>query len=46
MRESCYFFTRRAANVVSEACFTMITGDRHDERAAMDFSMQACKLAI
>ena len=39
IRASFYFFTRRAANVVSEACFTVMTGDRHDERAAMDFSM-------
>ena len=38
-RASSYFFTRRAADVVSEACFTVMTGDRHDERAAMDFSM-------
>ena len=33
------FFTRRAADVVSEACFTVMTGDRHDKRTAMDFSM-------
>ena len=39
IRTSSYFFTRRAADVVSEACFTVMTGDRHDERAAMDFSM-------
>ena len=39
IRVSSYFFTRRAADVVSEACFTVMTGDRHDERAAMDFSM-------
>ena len=39
IRASSYFFTRRAADVVSEACFTVMTGDRHDERAAMDFSM-------
>ena len=25
------FFTRRAADVVSEACFTVMTGDRHDK---------------
>ena len=30
---------RRVADVVSEACFTVMTGDRHDERAAMNFSM-------
>ena len=28
-----------AADVVSKACFTAMTGDRHDERAAMDLSM-------
>ena len=39
IRASSYFFTRRAADVVSEACFTVMTGDRHDKRAAMDFSM-------
>ena len=39
IRTSSYFFTRRAADVVSEACFTAMTGDRHDERAAMDLSM-------
>ena len=40
IRASSFFFTRRAADVVSEACFTVITGDRHDKRAAMDF----CKI--
>ena len=39
IRANSYFFTRRAADVVSEACFTVMTGDRHDKRAAMDFSM-------
>ena len=39
IRASSYFFTRRAADVVSEACFTVMTGDRHDERAAMNFGM-------
>ena len=33
------FFTRRAADVVSEACFTVMTGDHHNERAATDFSL-------
>ena len=37
------FFTRRAADVVSEACFTVMTGDRHDERAAMNFGMKKKK---
>ena len=36
IRGSSYFFTRRAADVFSEACFTAMTGDRHDELAAMD----------
>ena len=27
------------ADVVSKACFTAMTGDRHDERAAMDFGI-------
>ena len=31
IRANSYFFTRRAADVVSEACFTVMTGDRHDE---------------
>ena len=39
IRASSYFFTRRAADVVSEACLTVMTGDRHNERAAVDFSM-------
>ena len=39
IRASSYFFTRRPADVVSEACFTVMTGDRHAKRAAMDFSM-------
>ena len=34
-----YFFIRRAADEFSEACCTVMTGDRHDGRAAMDFSM-------
>ena len=41
IRASTYFFTRRAADLVSEACFTAMTGDRHDELAAMDHSMIA-----
>ena len=39
IRASSYFFIQRVADVVSEACFTVMTGDRHDKRAAMDFSM-------
>ena len=37
-QSSSYFFTRRVADVVSEACFTVMTGDRHDERAAMNLA--------
>ena len=33
------FFTRRAADVASEACFAVMTGDRHNELTTMDFSM-------
>ena len=33
--------SERAADLVSEACFTAMTGDRHDELAAMDHSMIA-----
>ena len=33
IRVSSYFFTRRAADVVSEACFIAMTGDRHDDRS-------------
>ena len=36
---SSYFFTRRAADVLPEACFTTMTEDRHDELAAMDLSV-------
>ena len=36
---SSYFFTRRATDVVSVACFTVMTGDHRDELAAMEFSM-------
>ena len=39
IKASSYFFTWRVANVVSEACFTVMTRDYHDERAAMNFSM-------
>ena len=32
---SSKLFTRRAADVISEACFTRMTGDRHDELARL-----------
>ena len=41
---SSNFFTRRAADVVPEACFTAMTEDRHDELAAMDLSVIAVAL--
>ena len=44
IRASSYFFTRRAADVVPEACFTVMTEDRHDELAAMDLSVIAVAL--
>ena len=44
IRASSQLFIRRAADVISEACFTAMTGDRHDELAAMDFSMIAVAL--
>ena len=36
---SSYFSTRRAADVVSEACFIAMTGDRHDDRSRSDTVM-------
>ena len=44
IRASSYFFTRRAAVVVPEACFIVMTEDRHFEPAAMDFSVMAVAL--
>ena len=46
IRASSYFFTRRAADVVPEACFTAMTKDRHDERAAVDLSVIALALTV
>ena len=43
-RATSYFFTRRAADVVPEACFTAMTKDHHDELAAMDLSVIAVAL--
>ena len=39
IRANSYFFTRRAADVLPEACFTTMTEDRHDELAAMVLSV-------
>ena len=38
IRASSLLFTRRTADVISEAGFTTMTGDRHDELAAIDLS--------
>ena len=46
IRASSYFFTRRAADVVPEACFTAMTKDRHDELAAVDLSVIALALTV
>ena len=35
----------QAADVISDACFTAMTGDCHDDLAAMDLSMTAFPLA-
>ena len=35
IKASSYFFTWRVANVVSEACFTVMTRDYHNERAVI-----------
>ena len=43
-RATSYLFTRRAADVVPEACFTAMTKDHHDELAAMDLSVIAVAL--
>ena len=44
IRTSSLFFTRRAADASSEACFTLMTRDRYDDPAAMDLSMIAVAL--
>ena len=44
IRTSSSLFTRRVADLVSEACFTAMTGDRHERLAAMDLSMIAVTL--
>ena len=46
IREGSYFFTLRAAYVVSDACYTAMTGNRHDERAVLDLSMIAVALTL
>ena len=44
IRASSWLFTRAAAAVIFEACFTAMTGDRYDELAVMDLSMIAVAL--
>ena len=44
VRASSYFFTRRAADEVSVACFTAMIEDGHDKLAAMDLTMIAVAL--
>ena len=44
IRESSLLFSRRAANVISEASLIAMTGDRYDELAVMDLSMIAVAL--
>ena len=44
IRVSCQLFTRRAVDVIPDACFTAMTGDRYDKPAAMDLSMIAVAL--
>ena len=39
IRASSLLFSRRAADVISEAYLIVMTGDRHDELAALDLSM-------
>ena len=46
IRASPLLFTRTAADVISEACFTAMTGDRHDDLAAMDLSRIAVALTV
>ena len=43
-RASSYFSSRRAVDLVPEACSTAITEDRRDELAAIDLSMIAVAL--
>ena len=39
IRANSHFFTRRADDVLPEACLTTMTEDRHCELAAMDLSV-------
>ena len=44
IRASSLFFTRRAADAITEVCFIAMTGDRHNELAALDLGMIAVAL--
>ena len=46
IRENSQLFTRRAVDVISEACFPAMTGYRHDEQAVMDVSMIAVAIVF
>ena len=45
IRVGSQLFTRKAAIIISAACFTAMTRDRYDDVAAMDLSMIAVALA-
>ena len=44
IRASSQLFTRMVDNVISQACFTVMTGDRHAKLATMDHNMIAFAL--
>ena len=44
IRASSQLFIRRAADVISKACSTAMTEDRHDELAAMEFQRDRAQL--
>ena len=37
-RASSQLLARRAADVISKSCFTVMNGDRHDELAALNLA--------
>ena len=46
IRVSSKLFTRRAADLIVEACFSAMTRDRHGKRAAVNLSMIAVALKL
>ena len=44
IRVGSLLLSRRAADVISQACFTAMTGDHHDELPAMNLSVVAVAL--